>query len=331
MILVTGATGLIGSYLLVELSRRGKKIRAMKRSGTDTFWVQKLFEEFDLEESFSEIEWMEGDLQDIPSLEQATKNIETVYHTAASVGFDDRKRKLMQSVNAEGTENLVNVCIDSGVKNLVYVSSIAVLDELPGENFITETSKWDTEKPHSEYAISKKKGEMAVWRGSQEGLQVMILYPSIVIGSSDGKRASERIFHLAQKKKTYSTTGLTGYVDVRDVAYCMVELAAQEKWNQSFILSSETKSFAEIFGNLKSKWNMKPPKLIGMKKLKTARFLSLFSKIFGGPFMSKASFQALTNQVTYSNEKVKSAININFIPVSDSLDFHADRWKKIRA
>src|SRR5690606_29326271 len=114
---------------------------------------------------FEKIEWVETDLLDIPSLSKTLENVETIYHTAASVGFDDRFRKNIQDVNVTGTENLVNLAIGSNVQNFVYISSVAVLDEKPESHLIAEDSGWDTERVHSEYAISKKKGEMAVWRG----------------------------------------------------------------------------------------------------------------------------------------------------------------------
>ncbi len=182
MVFVTGATGLIGSFLLLELSKRGHSIRAMKRKGSSIESVRNVFEELSDLESFEKIEWFETDLLDIPNLEKALDGIETVYHAAASVGFDDRSRNIIREVNVTGTENLVNLSIDTSIKNFIFISSIAVLDELPDEKIITESSKWDAEKPHSEYAISKKKAEMAVWRGSQEGLNVLVVYPSVGIG-----------------------------------------------------------------------------------------------------------------------------------------------------
>ncbi len=327
MVFVTGATGLIGSYLLLELSRRGKKIRAMKRANSPLESVQELFEEFSGLDAFQKIEWIETDLLDIPSLMEALSGIETIYHTAASVGFDDRSRSLIHEINVTGTENLVNLAISLEIPEFIYISSIAVLDKLPHENWVTENSKWDPERPHSEYAISKKKGEMTVWRGSQEGLNVLVAYPSVVIGSQNGSRASEKLFELSLKKKAYASHGLTGYVDVRDVAFCLTELVEQEKWNQLFLLTSEDKSFLEIFDLVRKKRNLSPTKVLSKSKLKFVRFISQFSKWFGGPYMSKSSYLALTGNSRYSNQKIKDTIRIEFIPVEESLDFHSKRYE----
>jgi len=331
MVFVTGATGLIGSYLLLELSKRGKKIRAMKRENSDLSAVKNLFAELSDSNAFDKIEWVETDLLDIPSLSASLQGIKTIFHTAGCVEFDDREKKLIHQTNVEGTGNLVNLAISEKIPEFVYISSIAVLDELPEEKSVNENSKFDTEKAHSEYAISKKKGEMAVWRGSQEGLKVLVVYPSVVIGSLDGKRASEKIFGLASKNKMFATEGITGYTDVRDIAFCMAELAEKDVWGQGFIINSENKSFAEIFNFLRGKWNLIPVKILSEPKLKFIQKTSNINRIFRGKYMSKANYHALTGKAKYSNQKIKETIDRNFIPVNEALDFHAERWKKIQS
>ncbi|SMC88703.1 NAD-dependent epimerase/dehydratase family protein [Moheibacter sediminis] len=329
MVLVTGATGLIGGYLLLELSKRENKIKAMKRVNSSLDSIQKLFEEFSTLQKFNEIEWVETDLLDVPSLSDSLHGIQTIYHTAGCVGFDDREKEMIHQINVEGTENLINIAVSQNIEKFIYVSSISVLDKMPTENKIDETSKWDGEKDHSEYAISKKKGEMAVWRGSQEGLKVLVVYPSVVIGSLDGKRASEKIFELAAKKKMFATEGITGYIDVRDVAFCMAELVKQEKWNQSFIITSENKSFVEIMDFLRNKWDLTKISVLSESKLKFIRFISNFSRFFGGKYMSKSNYNALTGEAAYSNQKIKNELGVEFIPIKESLDFHSNRYKKL--
>lgn len=329
MVFVTGATGLIGGYLLLELSKREKKIKAMKRTNSSLDSVQKLFEEFSTRQKFKEIEWVETDLLDVPSLSDALHGIQTIYHTAGCVGFDDREKTLMNQTNVEGTENLINLAVAQNIPEFIYTSTIAVLDKIPNEAQIDENSKWNGEEDHSEYAISKKKGEMAVWRGSQEGLKVLVVYPSVVVGSFDGKRASEKIFQLAAKKKMFATEGITGYVDVRDVAFCMTQLVENQKWNQSFVINSENKSFVEIMDFLRSKWNLSKIGVLSENKLKFLRFMSYFSRIFGGRYISKANYSALTGRQNYSNQKIKNELGIEFIPINESLDFHSNRFKKL--
>lgn len=329
MVFVTGATGLIGGYLLVELANRGQKIRAMKRVGSSLAPIQKLFEEFSTLEKFNEIEWAETDLLDVPSLSDALQGVQTVFHAAGCVGFDDRQRETIRQVNVQGTENLINIAIAHHIPEFLYVSSISVLDPTPGQQVIDEHSKWDGEKAHSEYAISKKKGEMAVWRGSQEGLKVWVVYPSVVIGSLDGQRASEKIFELSSKQKMFATEGITGYVDVRDVAFCMAELAHNQNWNESYILTSENKSYREILDFVRTKWSLGKTLILSPAQLRIIQVLSNIGRIFGGKFMSKSSYNALTGKSVYSNQKIKSETGIEFIPVNEALDFHSERFKNM--
>src|SRR5690625_4532978 len=239
MILVTGATGLVGSYLLLELSKRGEEVFAMKRSTSYIEATKRLFEEFSDLETFEKINWLEADLLDVPSLIEGLKEIKTIYHTAAAVGLDKKTSKVIKDTNVLGTEKLVNIALSEKVENLIFFSSISTLDTLLHETEIHENSKWNPELSHSEYAISKYKSEMQAWRGSQEGLNVLVLYQSIIIGSFDGKRESEMIFRLASKKTAWATEGVTAYVDVRDVAHCAVELAEKGVWEEGYILCSE--------------------------------------------------------------------------------------------
>jgi nucleoside-diphosphate-sugar epimerase len=285
--------------------------------------------EFSDLETFQKIEWIESDLLNIPDLEKHLNGIETIFHTAASVGFDDRSKKQIHEINVTGTENLVNLAISNQIPNFVYISSIAVLDELPGEKLIDENSKFDQERIHSEYAISKKKGEMNVWRGEEEGLNVLVVYPSVVIGSLDGNRASEKLFKLANKKKTFATKGLTGYVDVRDVAFCLAELTERKLWNKKFIISAGDASFVEVFNYLRKNKNLPQVKILSEGKLKFVKTFSQISRIFGGSYMSEASYQALTGKVKYSNEKIKNETGIEFIPINEALDFHSKRFDEI--
>lgn len=303
----------------------------MKRSNSSLEPIQELFREFSTLQKFNEIEWVEIDLLDIPSLSVSLQGIKTIFHTAGCVGFDDREKELIRQINVEGTENLVNLAISEKIPEFVYISSIAVLDEVLGERSIDENSKFDTEKMHSEYAISKKKGEMAVWRGSQEGLKVLVVYPSVVIGSLDGKRASEKIFQLASRKKMFATEGITGYVDVRDVAFCMAELAGKEIWNQGFIVTSEDKSYTEIFNFLRDKWGLDPVKSLSESKLKFIQKVSQISRLFGGPYMGLASYHALSGSAKYSNQKIKETISRNFISVEGALTFHAEKWRRLQS
>ncbi|MFA5619140.1 MAG: NAD-dependent epimerase/dehydratase family protein [Weeksellaceae bacterium] len=331
MVLVTGATGLVGSFLLLELSKRGKQIRAIRRKETSTDAVRKLFQEFSNLEQFEEIEWVEADLLDVPSLEKALKAIETIYHTAAFVSFDARLNREIYNANVKGTRQLVNVAIPEKTPNIVYVSSIATLDIGEDESVINETSHWNPEAVHSYYARSKKSAEMEVWRAAEEsGMKVLVVKPSVIIGTIDGKRYSENIFKTASRKTAFASEGITGYVDVRDVVFSMVELVEKGNWNQSYILNAGEKSFFEVIAFVRKQWNLKNPVKVSKPMLRFLKNISLVNRIFGGTYLSKASYEALTEESHFSNQKVVDAIGVKFIPINESLAFHAKRYLKMK-
>lgn len=331
MNLVTGATGLIGGWLLLELSKRGKPIRAIKRKTSSIQAVRKLFHEFLSYEHFEKIEWIEADLLDLPSLSQSLSGVETVYHAAASVNFNHKHKKEIYKTNVSGTENLVNLAMDAGVRNMVCISSISTLDKDENKNLINEQSKWNPELLHSWYAISKKKTEMEFYRIGEEGrINILIANPGVVIGGLDGHRPSESIFYNAFKKWSFSTTGQTAFVDVRDVAYCIAQLVEKACWQEKFIISAGNKKFSEVFDFLRNERNLSHTILINNSTLKVLRILSQFGSIFGTRLIDKAAYSALTNQISYDNQKIKKTLDFEFIPIEDSLRFHGHRYLENR-
>ena len=183
MVLITGATGLVGSHLALHLLENNERIRAIYRTKTSIEKTKSLFKLYGKESLFEQIEWIEADINDIPSLEIAFKGVEYVYHCAALISFDPKDEKKLRKINIEGTANIVNFCLAFNVKKLCHVSSIAALGDLmEHETLITEETIWNPEKHHSDYAISKYGAEMEIWRGLQEGLPVVIINPGVILG-----------------------------------------------------------------------------------------------------------------------------------------------------
>lgn len=325
--MVTGATGLVGSWLLLELSKREMPLRAMKRADSSTEGVRKLFEEFSDMAHFEKIEWIEADLLNLPRLSKAVENVGTIYHTAAFVSFDSRCKNKIFETNISGTENLVNTAISQSTSNLILVSSISTLDNEEGKAQIDENSKWNSELTHSYYAISKRRSEMEFFRAGEEaGINVLIVNPSIVIGSLNANRPSESLFKIASKKETYATNGITGFVDVRDVAFCVAELTQRELWGQRFILNAGERSFVEVFDFLKKDQKKGSIKLLSNSKLKLLKNLSKIGSLFGGRLIDDASFVALCGKSVYSNQKIREVLDYEFIPIEESLAFHLKRY-----
>ena len=192
MILVTGSTGLVGTHLLLELLKKHDRIRATHRASSN---LQAVYDTFALYVDdpgtyYDKIEWTEADVTDFDTLIQALDGVDYVYHTAAFISFDPRERFTMIQSNVGGTANLVNACLERKVKKLCYVSSTAALGNAPAGEQITEDKIWSYSKNRSAYSVSKYQSEMEIWRGMAEGLQAVIVNPSIIIGPGDWKRSS---------------------------------------------------------------------------------------------------------------------------------------------
>lgn len=328
MIFVTGGTGLVGSHLLLQLIERGEKVRALKRPHSNIRQVEKYFKRNKSQEIFHKIEWIEGDILDITFLPDALKGVKTIFHTAAYVSFDPKDKDKIIQTNVDGTEGLINEAIDSGVEEFIFISSIAAMDDLnPVTKLIDEKSTWNNEAPHSTYAISKYRSEMEVWRGSQEGLKVMVFNPSVIIGTYDGQRESERIFK-DQAINRYVPTGGTGFIDVRDVVSLMLKVYDLKLFNDKFILTAENKTYHEVLSHLAKKQG-KDVTVISKGLLKVIQLLSSVGKLFGFPTISKGTFNALTTITKYDNSKINRTVDHQFIPIHEALDYHYKHYQKI--
>ncbi len=241
MILVTGATGLVGSHLLLHLLQQEKQnIRALYRKKQSIEKTKRVFEENNSSDLFENIQWFETDILDIPSLEDAFIGIDRVYHCAAFISFDPKDEKIMRKTNIEGTANIVNLCIDFSIKKLCHVSSIAALGEPLNSSIpITENTNWNPEVYHSDYALSKHGAEMEVWRGMQEGLSVVIVNPGVIFGKYFEEEGSAQLFQKTAKGFPFYTNGATAIVSVEDVVKVMYKLMMSNFKGERYILVSD--------------------------------------------------------------------------------------------
>jgi len=323
MILVTGATGLVGSHLLVLLAENGETIRALFRNEAGIEKTKALFKIYGKEPLFDNIEWLNADITDIPSLEPAFANINKVYHCAALISFDPKDEEKLRKNNIEGTANVVNFCLAFTVKKLCYVSSIAALGDLKEhENSITEETEWNPEKPHSDYAISKFGAEMEIWRGFQEGLEVVIVNPGVILGPSPTlngwKNSSGEIFCRVANGLPFYTKGTTGFVSVTDVVKVMVLLTDGNFNGQRFIVLAENKSFESIVKKIAEALKIKAPSTEA-KRWMTAiswKFDWMLSVFFGKKrSLSKMMAAALHSTEFLSNAKIKEQTGFQFEPI----------------
>ena len=252
-ILVTGGTGLLGSYLLRYLVRNGQQqIRAIKRKNSSMDLVK------DVEKK---IEWIDCDILDVPLLEDVMRGVQQVYHCAGMVSYQGKDKKLMYQVNVEGTANIVNLGLEEGIEKLIHVSSVAAIGRRKGLKESSEKTKWEKSEMNSQYGISKYQGEQEVWRGIAEGLNAVIINPSIIMGSGFWDKGSAKFFRTISKGYPFYASGGSGFVDVRDVCRMMIEMMEGDVVAQRFIANAENISYKNAFDIIAKSINRKPPSM----------------------------------------------------------------------
>ncbi len=330
-ILVTGGTGLVGSHLLAKLALQGKSIRALHRQSSDLEKVKHVFSYYsdDFKNLFKAVEWVEGDITDIPSLEPTFKDIKQVYHCAAIVSFRKKDAELMRKNNIEGTANMVNLSLVNSVQKFCYVSSIATLDKNEGKGVIDESNEWNPENNNYDYAISKYGGEMEVWRGSQEGLPVVIVNPGVILGAGFWEYNTGRFFTKAANSFNYYTTGKTAFVGVQDVVKAMTQLMESDIVNQNYLLVAENATFQYVMNEIAEVLGTKPPtKKVTPFMAEIAWRLAGLHAFFTGkqPMITKHSSKAAQQTYSYLAAKIKKDLGFEFESLEESILRSGERF-----
>jgi len=333
MILVTGGTGLLGSHLLFYLTQAGYVVKALKRTNANTSHVKKIFSYYsdDYEKLFEKINWIEGDITDYISVENALNNVDFVYHAAAQVSFNPEHKKILKQVNSLGTSNIVNAALVKGIKKLCYVSSIATLGRDSSEVSLDENSSWNRNNQNSVYARTKYEAEQEVWRGIAEGLNAVIVNPAIIIGPGKWDDGSAKLFDTVWNGQSFFTKGVNGYVDVRDVARIMIKLMDSSVVNERFILVSDHLSYEELFKKIAHGLNVPPPKyyagyILSMLAWRFEYFRSCLFK--HKPLITKETANTAHNKYYYNNNKIVKKLNYSFIPIEKTINDTAQIFLK---
>ncbi|MDO8896884.1 MAG: NAD-dependent epimerase/dehydratase family protein [Bacteroidales bacterium] len=324
MIFVTGGTGLVGSHLLVQLSNRGKSIRALRRKSSEMLLVERVFHLYGTnpETQLNALEWVEGDLLDVAALDEILQDVKEIYHCAAMVSFQPSERIKMMQTNVKGTASLVNAALRKGNISFCHVSSIASLGRDDYGGIVTENTLWKSSKLQSNYAVSKYKSEQEVWRGVAEGLDAVIVNPSVILGPGSWKSGSSELYSLVWKGLRFYTEGITGFVDVRDVASAMVELMEGRHFGQKFIVSAENLSYKQIFTWIAEAMGKRPPSIkvhpwMGEVAWRLLAVLGLFQR--KKPAITKETARSSNRNKSFSSEKLIQQCNFRFIPIKSCI------------
>jgi nucleoside-diphosphate-sugar epimerase len=325
MIFISGATGMIGAHIAFALTAQGHTVRAMKRKGASVAETEKIFRFYsaDADTLLQRVEWVDGDILDLPSLEEAMQGATHVYHSAAMVSFVPRERDRMVKVNGEGTANMINVAMFVGVKKFCHISSVAALGRTRDMKNIGEETWWKNDPANSWYAISKYAAEREAWRATEEGMDVIILNPAVVIGPGSPQRSSNAIFALAKKGFSWYTSGSGGFVDARDVADAAVKLMESNIVNQRFVLNAKNMTYRDFADRILKRFGHKATsREVGAFLTALMWRAEKLAAFFTGktPRITKESAAAAREAATYTGAKITEAIGFTYRDVDTTLD-----------
>ncbi len=329
MIFVTGGTGLVGSHLLLSLLQRGEKVRALKRYTSNLNQVLKTFRWYsaDAEKLFQQIEWVDGDMLDIYSLEPLLEGVEAIYHCAAVVSFDSSQRMKMITSNVEGTANLVNAAIQNGVKRICHVSSVSALGKTGSGKPVNEETNWIPSKKNSSYSESKFFAETEIWRGVEEGLDAVIVNPTIIIGPGNWGSGSPAFFRMISNGMKFYTGGSTGFVDVRDVTGIMLLLMEKENFKsaryQRYLVNAENLSYRDFFTMIAAALKKPAPSLYASPLLLGIAWrLGAIASFFTGraALITRETASSASSTTRFDGSKINSDFGFNYRPVAVAID-----------
>jgi len=334
MILVTGGTGMLGAYLLLQLTQQNDKIYAIKRAQSSLQLTAKIFQHYlpDANTYLNKIQWINLDLVDDVDLDENLQNIDEIYHCAAQISYQKKDTEQMIRNNQLITKNLVNASLRNNISKFCFVSSIAALGDSIDNAEVNEKTIWVDTGKNSAYSISKYLSEMEVWRGIAEGLQAVIINPSIILGIGNWQSGSSQIFNTIYKGLKYYTLGTTGFVDAQDVAKIMIQLMqCPQCFQQSYIVNAENIQYKEIFHKIAKYLNVKPASIFANPTLSQIAWRWEFAKSLitrKNPLITKQSAQIAHKNLQYSSQKLKDAIDFQYRKIDDSLQEYAAAFLK---
>ncbi|MDF2190747.1 NAD-dependent epimerase/dehydratase family protein [Paraflavitalea sp. CAU 1676] len=321
-VFVTGGTGFLGAYIIQELVERGFAVRGLRRSARFPFFIPVNIME--------QVEWVEGDILDVVSLDEAMEGIDAVIHAAAKVSFDPKEKEELFHINIDGTANVVNMALDKGVTRFVHISSVAALGRTANGDHVNETKKWQASKLNTQYAISKYHAEREVWRGMGEGLDVVVLNPSTILGYGDWSTSSCAIFKNSFREFPWYTNGVNGFVDVKDVARAAVLLMESNISTERFIVNGDNWSFQQLLNTIADGFGKKKPTreaspFMGEIAWRMERFKSLFSG--KKPLLTQQSARVAQSKTFFDHQKLLKALpGFSFTPLTQSIQHACQQY-----
>lgn len=313
MILVTGGSGLVGKELISQLLAMGENVVAIYNKTPLPAFNSPLLRQ------------VQCNILDVPGLEEIMQqhSIKKIYHCAAIVTFNPARKYELFTINIEGTANVVNAALNTGVKKIVYVSSVAALGRIREHEAINETMNWTEETSNSNYGKSKYLAELEVWRGIAEGLEAVMVNPTMILGDGDWNTGSSQMFKSVYNEFPWYSEGVTGYVDVRDVAKAMIALMDSNISGERFIISAEDRSFKEVFTMMATAFGKKPPhKKVTPLLAQIVWRLEKIKSLCSGkdPLVTKETARTALATVHFDNSKLKQFLpEFSYRPLEETI------------
>jgi len=312
---ITGCNGLVGSYIARKLLDQGEEVSALRREKSSLDQVK------DIE---NDIQWYEGDILDVLSIEKPIEKADFVIHCAGMVSFLPKDFHLMYKVNVEGTANIVNTCLKIGGKKLLYISSVAALGVDAKQDIVDESQKWDNSGMNTKYGLTKFMGEEEVWRGNAEGLDVIVVNPSVVLGRGEWGRSSLALLEFASKSPIFYPEGNINFIDARDLADIIYQLIEGGHFNEKYIVSAGNISFKDMLFKLTAAMGKKPPKfkinaILASLALVGDKFVAMFTS--NSQKLSKELIRNGKRKTLFSNKKINDRLGFTFRKLEDTIEW----------
>ncbi len=315
MVAVTGANGLLGSYIIRKLIEEQRSFVALKRSDSSTSL---------LDDVSDKITWRNTDVLNPVTLKEAFEGCTHVIHAAAVVSFNPHRSDKIMEINVIGTRNVVNACIEQKIKKLVHISSVAALGRQKEQTLIREDNKWLDNPTNSVYAKSKYRAELEVFRGQEEGLNTVILNPSVILAPADWDRSSAKIFKYIWNKRPFYIDAYLNYIDVRDAASIVYQFLDNDQQAQRFILNAGNISLKNLFEKIAKNFKVNPARMRVSKAVLgfAAGVEAVRSWITGSePLVTRETAQIAETQFLYDNKKIKKILNFEFQSIDSTLEW----------
>jgi dihydroflavonol-4-reductase len=320
VLVMTGATGLLGNVLARELATQGSgRIRAVVRPTADRRAVADL-----------DLELVEGDVRDLPSLRRAFAGADTVYHLAGIVSIDRGGLPRLRETNVEGTRNVLAACREAGVRRLVYCSSIHAFVVPPPGSCVSEESPIDPDRSAGAYDRTKAEATLLVLEAVRQGLDAVLLFPTAILGPYDFRpsHTGELVLACVQGRLGAYVDGAYNFVDVRDVALGFAAAAEQGRRGEGYILAGHNVTVWELLHTVESVTGVPAPRLrlpFGLVRGVSFLIPVYYRLTRQKPLFTTYSLDVISSGCTMTNEKAESELGYHARPFAETID-DTVRW-----